>query len=79
MTCLIVILCVIISLQMLVPVVSLQSVLDLIPVHTEVAYLNSDMQGADFGAIKSVGNGLRRVKWLATEVWHHNVQSLIRV
>lgn len=49
--------------------------MDMIPATVDIAFLKSDIQGDDFEAIQSIGNDLLRIKWLSTEVWHHNLQS----
>ena len=61
----------------MVPVVSLRSVLAAVPRGIPVALLKSDMQGADFAAIKSAGVALLRekVSMIATEVWMGGVRS----
>merc|ERR1711976_173059 len=41
--------------------------------------MGSDIQGADFETIKSVGKDMKRIPWIATEVWHHNIQSYTNV
>lgn len=41
----------------------------------EVALLKTDMQGADFGAVKSAGASVRQVAWLITEMWVDNLQT----
>lgn len=56
----------------LVPTVTMHSVLNSIPDHVRIPYLKTDMQGADFSALRSVGDLLRRIPWIASEVWHHN-------
>lgn len=61
--------------KMISPVVSLQSIIDMIPTAVDIAYLKTDMQGTDFQSVSSIGRDLLRVKWIATEVWHHNRQS----
>jgi FkbM family methyltransferase len=60
--------------SVLAPVLSLQSVLDAIPPSIDIPFLKSDIQGADFEVIASVGSDLLRVRWLLTEVWHSNLQ-----
>jgi hypothetical protein len=61
--------------SVLVPVVSMRSVLDSIPAHVATPFAKTDMQGADFEAIASVGRDIRRIGWLHTEVWHHGCKS----
>lgn len=61
--------------SVLVPVVSMQSVLDSIPAEVSTPFVKTDMQGADFEAIASVGRGIQRFGWLHTEVWHHGCKS----
>ena len=35
----------------------------------------TDMQGQDYRALRSAGSALRRVHYLITETWLHNVSS----
>ncbi|KAJ8601261.1 hypothetical protein CTAYLR_003278 [Chrysophaeum taylorii] len=67
--------------QLVVPVISLRTILEDLG-HVDIPYLKTDMQGADFEAIRAIveedsaGVGLfRRIPNLLTEVWMHNEQS----
>ena len=70
--------------QVVVPVLSLKTVLSSLPLRVEVPYLKTDMQGADFAAIESLLghdlkgiNMLRRIPYILTEVWLQNEQSYL--
>lgn len=60
----------------IVPVVPMRLVLESLPPQVSVWYLKTDMQGYDFDAIVGAGELLRkRVHYIKTEVWFHNVQT----
>ena len=55
---------------MLVPVITLSSVINAIPTTTNISLIKTDMQGFDFVAIKEAATALKkRVTHLYTEVW----------
>ena len=69
--------------QVVVPVLSLQNTLA--SIREDVFFLKTDMQGADFGAVSALDRfHLRRLAFLATEVWaegalgkvHLEIQSI---
>jgi len=55
----------------IVPVVTLSSVIHAVPNSTEIALVMTDMQGFDFAAVREAGPTLleRGVRFLKTEVW----------
>ena len=58
--------------EMLVPVLTLDVIMASIPSFVNIAFLKTDMQGADFEAVKATGKNIRRIGWVVTEVWHRN-------
>ena len=59
-----------------VPLLPLAQVLGSLPHGVELSLIKTDMQGADFGALRSVGRAaLRRAQWLWTEMWVDNVRT----
>lgn len=56
-------------LRQIVPVFSLETLLNSIPKHIQILELHTDMQGFDLTAIKSAGLSIRRIPKLQTEVY----------
>jgi hypothetical protein len=54
--------------SIIVPVMSLKTLLKSIPPSIEILHLHTDMQGSDFAAVKSAGTAIKRVKSIQTEV-----------
>ncbi|KAL1520312.1 hypothetical protein AB1Y20_021903 [Prymnesium parvum] len=59
----------------IVPVLSMQSVLEAIPPRLLLWLLKTDMQGKDFSAVASVGSLIRRVPYIMSEVWLENLHT----
>ena len=60
--------------QVVVPVLSLQNTLA--SIREDVFFLKTDMQGADFGAVSALDRfHLRRLAFLATEVWAEGART----
>jgi FkbM family methyltransferase len=56
--------------RVIVPIITLSSILNAIPSTVNVSFLKTDMQGFDFVAIKAAGQALRdRVNHIMNEVW----------
>ena len=54
----------------IVPVITLSSLISAVPNTTQISLLKTDMQGLDFVAIKEAGSTLKqRVRHIMTEVW----------
>ena len=65
--------------QRAVPVIAMRTVLQSIPADIELWFLKTDMQGYDWRALGSVGDELRRVHYLTTEVYvggHHTYSGV---
>ena len=61
---------------MIVPVITLSSVLKAIPGRVKVSFVKTDMQGFDFVAIRAAGQALKeRVTHILNEVWFGDVYS----
>lgn len=61
---------------MLVPVITLSSVINAIPTETKISLIKTDMQGFDFVAIKEAATALKkRVTHLYTEVWFDDTHT----
>jgi FkbM family methyltransferase len=62
--------------RVIVPVITLSSILNAIPSRVKVSFIKTDMQGFDFVAIKAAGQALRdRVTHILNEVWFDDVYS----
>ena len=61
--------------ERIVPLVSMSTVLSSVPERIQIWLLMTDMQGQDFRALRSASPTLRRVHYLITETWLHNVSS----
>lgn len=65
--------------QRAVPVIAMRTVLQSIPADIELWFLKTDMQGYDWRALGSVGDELRRVHYLTSEVYvggHHTYRGV---
>jgi FkbM family methyltransferase len=62
--------------RVIVPVITLSSVLNAIPGRVKVSFVKTDMQGFDFVAISAAGQALReKVTHILNEVWFGDVYS----
>ena len=61
---------------MLVPVITLSSVINAIATETKISLIKTDMEGVDFVAIKEAATALKkRVTHLYTEVWFDDTRT----
>jgi FkbM family methyltransferase len=62
--------------RVIVPVITLSSVLNAIPSTVKIPFIKTDMQGFDFAAVKATGSILKeRVVHIMNEVWFDDVYS----
>ncbi len=62
--------------RVIVPVITLSSVLNAIPGGVKVSFVKTDMQGFDFVAIRAAGQALReRVTHILNEVWFGDIYT----
>ena len=54
----------------MVPVLTLQDVIQSVPGHISISFVKMDLQGFDFEVVKSAGvDALSRIEWLMCECW----------